>query len=98
VVHESRQSSVYRWVAQRQRVEIRFVAKGESFLPAALASMTSKYLRELAMLAFNHFWRQHLPALKPTAGYPVDAKRFKADIATVQHKLGVDDRILWRRK
>ncbi len=98
IVHESRAASVYRWVTPSHQIEIRFVAKGECFLPAALASMTSKYLRELAMQAFNAFWRRHLPDLKPTAGYPVDAKRFKHDVEATQRKLGIDDHILWRSR
>lgn len=98
IILESRGASVYRWSTPSRQIEIRFVAKGESFLPAGLASMTSKYLRELAMRAFNAFWRQHLPDLKPTAGYPVDAKRFRADIASVQRSLGIADDLLWRCK
>ena len=70
--------------------------KGETYLPAALASMASKYLRELAMRALNAFWCREVPNLKPTAGYPQDAKRFKAEIAEKQTELGVEDRILWR--
>ncbi len=93
---ESRASSIYRWEEDQRRVEIRFVAKGESFLPAALASMASKYLRELAMMAFNHFWTAQLPGVRPTAGYPVDAKRFKAEIASRQKELGIEDQVLWR--
>ena len=75
-----------------------FQAKGESHLPTALASMASKYLRELAMQAFNGFWSEHVPDLRPTAGYPVDALRFKADIAAAQQALGISDRILWRSR
>lgn len=98
VVRESRETSVYRWGPANRRVEIRFTARGESFLPTALASMASKYLRELAMKAFNTFWARHVPGLKPTAGYPTDAKRFKADIEATQQRLGIEDRVLWRRK
>lgn len=98
IVREGRETSVYRWGPASRRVEIRFTAKGESFLPTALASMASKYLRELAMKAFNAYWAGHIPDLKPTAGYPVDAKRFKADIAATQQRLGIEDRVLWRRK
>lgn len=98
IIRESRETSVYRWRTPNRQIEIRFVAKGESFLPAALASMTSKYLRELAMKAFNAFWLHHLPDLKPTAGYPVDAKRFKTAIESVQKKLGIEDNTLWRVK
>ena len=57
---------------------IRFARGGEASLPVALASMTSKYLRELAMRALNDYWKGHVESLRPTAGYPVDARRFKA--------------------
>jgi len=96
VRRESRQQSTYRWGPPDRRVEIRFQAGGEALLPSALASMTSKYLRELAMRSFNHFWCRHVSTLKPTAGYPVDARRFKADIESTQRKLGINDRVLWR--
>ena len=98
IVSEGRAKSVYRFGPEQRRVEFCFQAKGESHLPTALASMASKYLRELAIHAFNDHWRRHLPDLRPTAGYPVDAKRFKADIATVQQSLDIDDRILWRTR
>jgi len=93
---ESRARSVYRFGPAGRRIEFRFQAKGESYLQAALASMASKYLRELAMRAFNHFWCSRVPGLKPTAGYPQDAKRFKAAIAGVQAELGINDDIVWR--
>jgi hypothetical protein len=98
VVTEGRARSVYRFGPSERRVEFCFQAKGESHLPTALASMASKYLRELAMQAFNAFWAQHVPNLRPTAGYPLDARRFKSDIAAAQQTLGIEDRILWRKK
>ncbi|MBN1394202.1 MAG: hypothetical protein JW959_04205 [Pirellulales bacterium] len=96
VREEGRASSRYRFGPSERRVEVCVRTKAESCLPAALASMASKYLRELAMRAFNVFWRRHLPELKPTAGYPLDAKRFRADIAEQQRRLHIDDYILWR--
>ena len=98
VRHEGRASSVYRWGPPRRRVEIRFVAKGESFLPSALASMVSKYLRELAMRPFNDFWCGRVANLQPTAGYPVDAARFRSEIRTAQTELGIADHVLWRKR
>jgi len=95
---ESRARSIYRFGPPDRRIEFRFQTKGESYLQAALASMASKYLRELAMRAFNHFWCSRVPDLKPTAGYPQDARRFKAAIAGVQAKLGIEDDALWRRR
>jgi hypothetical protein len=95
---EGRQLSTYRFGPPERRIEFQFRAKAESCLPAALASMASKYLRELAMAAFNAFWISHLPDLAPTAGYPDDARRFQADIAAKQRELGIDDAVLWRKK
>jgi len=43
--------------------------------------MTAKYLRETAMRAFNAFWAERVPGLRPTAGYPGDARRFREEIA-----------------
>lgn len=96
VLRETRPLSVYRWGPTTRRVECRFAAKGERFLPTALASMLSKYLRELAMQSFNHFWRAQIPGLKATAGYPTDARRFKREIEPLQRALQIDDRVVWR--
>lgn len=93
---ESREQSIYRWGPKKERIEFRFVTKGEEFLPAALASMVSKYLRELAMRAFNAFWMNHVPGLQRTAGYPVDSRRFKKEIELKQQELGIGDRVMWR--
>ena len=95
---ESRARSVYRFGPERRRIEIRFQTKAESHLPAALASMASKYLRELAMRALNDFWCRRVDGLHPTAGYPQDAKRFKAEIAALQAELAIEDRLLWRTR
>lgn len=92
---ESRPTSEYRL---GERLRFRFRSRGEEELPVALASMTAKLLRELSMQALNAFWRGHLPGLKPTAGYPVDAKRFKASIAAKQAELGITDHVLWRER
>jgi hypothetical protein len=98
IVREARPQSVYRWGPVTRRIEMRFTAKGESALCTALASMVSKYLRELAMLGFNSFWSEHVSGLRPTAGYPTDARRFKKEIAAAQERLQIDDRILWRKR
>lgn len=49
-------------------------------LPVALASMVSKYVRELLMDEFNSWWSKQVPGLRPTAGYYGDARRFLRDI------------------
>ncbi len=96
VYGEGREESLYRLGPAERRIEFRFRAKGEACLATALASMASKYLRELAMRAFNAYWCARVPGLAPTAGYPEDAARFKRAIAAVQGELGIDDRTLWR--
>jgi hypothetical protein len=95
---EGRERSVYRFGPAPRRIEFRFQVGGEEHVPAALASMASKYLRELAMRAWNDFWCARLPGLQPTAGYPVDARRFKSAIAELQQTLGIDDSLVWRQK
>jgi len=97
-VAESRFESRYEWGASESRVRVNFRMHGETFLPTALASMTAKYLRELAMRAFNEFWRAHVPDLRPTAGYPSDSHRFRKVIAAAQRKLNIDDHVLWRKR
>jgi len=57
-------------------IEIRFLAKGDSLVPIGLASMIAKTIRELAMVRWNRYWCSTIPDLKPTAGYPTDARRF----------------------
>lgn len=97
-LQESRPASRYAWGSAESRVTVTFRSKGEEELPTALASMTAKYHRELAMRAFNAFWTKQVAGLRPTAGYPQDAKRFKAAIARRQRELGIDDRDLWRNR
>jgi hypothetical protein len=72
-------------------------ADGDS-VAVALASMVCKYLREVCMRQFNRFWRQHVPDLKPTAGYPGDAKRFYDAIRPAMAKLGLTEDQVWRKR
>ena len=95
---ESTARSVYRFGPAAAAGGVLFRAHGESHLPTALASMAAKYLRELAMRAWNEFWMRQVPGLTATAGYPQDAPRFKAAIAAVQQQLGIEDATIWRVK
>jgi len=97
-LQEGRQQSAYRFSVDGRRVELAFSVQGERKLPVALASMAAKYLRELAMQALNEFWCNRVPGLAPTAGYPMDARRFQAEIAPAAERLGIDRRLLWREK
>ncbi|MEZ6080363.1 MAG: hypothetical protein R3C56_33235 [Pirellulaceae bacterium] len=77
---------------------IHFSVGGDSFPPTALASMLAKYLRERLMHPLNAFWQGQLPQLKPTAGYPVDAQRFRAAIEPVAERLKLSIDQWWRCK
>lgn len=98
VHRETPQESAYRWGPDDARIEVRFHVGGERFMPTALASMTSKYLRELSMRAFNDFWCGRVRDLAPTAGYSRDARRFRDAIEPVRSQLGIAEGILWRQR
>lgn len=68
----------------QKRAGVAFVVEAEKHhLPVALASMTAKYCRELAMARFNAHWGSVAAGrgveLKPTAGYSTDARRWLRD-------------------
>jgi hypothetical protein len=64
----------------------------------ALASIVSKTVRELWMDGFNAYWRARIPGLRPTAGYPVDATRFRRAIEGAASAAGCDPARWWRVK
>ncbi len=96
---ESALRSCYRVLGGSMDCEITFLPRADgTHFPTALASMASKYLREVLMHQFNQFWERQVPGLKPTAGYPGDAARFYQDIAPVRKRLGIADEMLWRAR
>jgi ribonuclease HII len=64
----------------------------------ALASIVSKAIRELWMDGFNAYWCARVPGLRPTAGYPVDARRFRRAIEATAIAEGCDPARWWRIK
>ena len=64
----------------------------------ALASMVSKYLRELLMGCFNGYWLGEVPSLRPTAGYYQDGLRFLKEIEPHLRRLGVRREWLVRQR
>ena len=64
----------------------------------ALASIVSKTVREVWMDVFNAYWTARVRGLLPTAGYPVDAARFRRAIEPIALAEGLDPDLWWRRK
>ena len=99
IVKESDRHSAYRLTRPGRRCEIAFAQGGESrYLPTALASMYSKYLRELCMHRFNAFWAEQAPHLRPTAGYYTDGQRWLKEARTVLDRLGIERELLVRQR
>ena len=97
VLREGRDESVYEVRDGDRRMTVGFYRKGDSrHLPIALASIYSKYLRELFMRGFNAWWTARVPGLKPTAGYAADANRFLRDIEPARQSLAIDPALLIR--
>jgi hypothetical protein len=98
-VAEGRDHSRYQVIGLERPVEVTFEPRADvRHFCVALASMASKYLREVLMREFNDFWCGHVPGLKATAGYPGDAERFFAAIRPAAARLGIAEAALWRRK
>ncbi len=95
---EGNELSAYDCQLAGRQVRIEFRARGESLPPTALASMAAKYLRELAMQAFNAFWSRQVKGLRPTAGYPLDAARFREEVRAARESLGIDVNAFWRER
>jgi hypothetical protein len=91
--------SRYRVLGLPREVRVTFEPRADAnHFCVALASMVSKYVRELLMAEFNRFWQGHMPDLKPTAGYPGDAVRFFEAIRPAARKLRIPEHALWRKK
>ncbi len=68
----------------------------QAHMPVALASMLSKYTRELLMARFQAYFRERAPHVKPTAGYALDGKRFLEEIRPLLPQLAIDPERLVR--
>jgi hypothetical protein len=91
--------SSYRVHGLGRPVNITFQPRAEAeHFCVALASMASKYVRELCMAEFNRFWIEQVPGLRPTAGYPGDATRYWEAIRPAAEKMGLSPAQVWRRK
>ncbi len=97
ILGETPRISRYRLEFAEGPITISFEAESESAnLPAALASMTAKLVRELHMMRLNRFFGVRVPELKPTAGYVQDGRRFMQDVDPVCRELSLNENELVR--
>ena len=96
---EEKDRSAYRLEAASKRMTIQFEVDADSrHMPVALASMLSKYTRELLMARFQTWFGRRAPQVKPTAGYATDAKRFWLQIQPTLAALAIEPDRLRRRR
>lgn len=99
ILHESPTTSSYELLANRRGMRVHFVVGADGrFLPVSLASMVSKYLRELQISNINRFFTGFSSDLKPTAGYWKDGLRFIEEIRTNLPHLQFDSTRLVRSR
>jgi hypothetical protein len=81
------------------RMDVVFRVRCEqTHLPVAMASMFSKYVRELFMLRFRSYWLNLTPDVRPTCGYLPDGNRFIDEIAPMVDRLGIKRETLVRSR
>jgi ribonuclease HII len=91
IVQETEEKSTYELKTGSRSITLSFeVEADERHLPVSLASMVSKYVRELLMDCMNDYFVGLSPALKPTAGYWEDGLRFLADLQAHLPDLQID--------
>ena len=99
ILEESETRSAYRIVRSSLVCEIEFGTKGDSLhFPVALASVYSKYVRELYMRVFNEYWGREIPGIKPTAGYYTDALRWLGEAADAIKQREISQALLVRQR
>lgn len=96
---QSPELSSYRVRWRGRRFALTFMKQGDQHcFEVALASMQSKYLRELHMELLNAYWQEQVPGLKPTAGYGRDGARFIRDVEPKLEELGLERTALVRNR
>lgn len=99
ILEEGPQRSAYELTGRSRTLRLTFaVAADARYLPVALASMVSKYVRELLMQCINGYFSGMDPELKPTAGYWKDGLRFLDELRTRCPHVEIDDRRLVRSR
>ena len=99
ILSHKRFESNYELSGSLGNARISFVEKADQMcFPVALASMMSKYVRELFMILFNRYWAAHVKGARPTSGYPQDARRFLKLIEPVVVERHINPNVLIRSR
>ena len=97
IIRQSKNLSSYELKADGKKMRLHFtVAADKRFFPVSLASMVSKYQRELLVDNINHYFTAFHADLKPTAGYWKDGLRFIDDLKNNIPDIEVDNNQLIR--
>jgi ribonuclease HII len=99
VLEECPQRSAYGLSSPQRSWTAEFLTHGETrCLLIALASIYSKYLRELLMEGLNGYFAGRVEGLIPTAGYYGDAQRFIADVTAALEAERIDRTLFIRSR
>jgi ribonuclease HII len=99
VLTESDTLSSYEMTDGKRSMRLHFATEADSkFLPVSLASMVSKWVRELLMEELNRYFAGLCPGIKPTAGYWQDGQRFVGELQKTAVSTGFEPARLIRNK
>ncbi len=99
ILKESPTLSSYELQEGSKTMRLHFVVGADGrYMPVSLASMVSKYLRELLIGNMNEYFAGFSADLKPTAGYWKDGLRFINDLKTTLPHVHFDSNQLIRSR
>jgi len=99
VIRQDERLCSYELSGKGKAMRLHFAVKADDrYLPVALASMVSKYVRELFVDSLNRYFAERCTGLRPTAGYWTDGQRFVKDLEKYRHEVGYDPEKLIRQR
>ena len=99
IIREDDKVCSYEICGDAGMMKIHFSVKADDkFAAVSLASIVSKYLRELMMERINNYFISIDPSLAATAGYWTDGNRFISDIKGIIAEKEIDEKLLIRLK
>ncbi len=99
ILKETETNSSYQLHEGKRNLRIHFVVRADdNFVPVSLASMVSKYVRELLVANINRYFAGFCAELKPTAGYWKDGQRFIRDLKRYAPHVQYDSSLLIRSR